>query len=151
MGDSPPIVVDSREKRPWDFPGMRTVEDTLNVGDYTYEGFEDCFAVERKSLNDLATSVGSERDRFEAEIRRAQTLQEFIVLIEAPKSHVYDYAGQSNSPKYYSRIHPNSVIGTLDSWPDKYANLDFEFCGNRIRARDECLAYLDKWYLEYNV
>jgi len=165
-----PIIVDYREKKPYTFPGVENVrEEKLHVGDYTLEGFKDTFAVERKALDDLATSVGSDRLRFENEIRRANgyanrneegnpipgtkpdsSLDEFVVVIEASKGDVYKYSGQDYCPNYYSRIHPNSVIGTLESWPDKYDNLTFTWAGDRKGGRQETLRKLDQWYIKHS-
>jgi ERCC4-type nuclease len=134
------ILVDDREKKPYNFPGVETEEARLETGDYTVKGFEDRFAVERKSLNDLATSVGNNRDRFEAEIRRAQDFDNFTVMIEASRD-------DAQAGAYYSQIHPNAVTGTVDKWPLKYGVLDFEWAGNREQATQETLRLLDRWYL----
>jgi len=157
------IVQDDREKKGYDsFPGEKNVvTKRLNVGDYTIEGFEDTFAVERKSLDDLANSVGTDRLRFENEIRRAhgfadrnedgnpipgtkpdKALKEFKVVIEGSEDEVYAH-------NYWSNIHPNSVIGTVNKWPLKYDNLTFEWCDNWRQAKSETLATLDNWYLSY--
>lgn len=134
------ILRDDREKTPWDLPGVEVEEARLDTGDYTVEGFKDRFAVERKSVNDLATSVGSERNRFEAEVRRAQSMDEFTVIIEGTRAEVDNH-------QYYSQIHPNAVLGTVDKWPQKYDVLDFIWAGGRERAGQECLRLLDRWYL----
>ncbi|MFC7191892.1 ERCC4 domain-containing protein [Halocatena marina] len=136
------VVIDDREKRPWDFPGCNTTQDRLNVGDYTYEGFEEVFAVERKSLNDLATSCGTGRSRFEDEIRRAQDLAHFAVIIEADRA-------EAQAGNYYCNIHPNALIGTIDKWPKKFPTLDFIWAGDRERAAQEAMYYLDRWYLNH--
>lgn len=165
------IVVDHREKKPYDFPSIsdefiETGE--LNVGDYSIKGFEDTYAVERKTLDDLATSLGSDRLRFENEIRRAngfanrndddnpipgtkpdRPLDEFIVVIEGSESDVYPYSDSGHCPNYYSRIVPNAVIGTVEQWPDKYRSLEFRWCGSRQEAMKETLMLLDKWYIKY--
>lgn len=134
------ILVDDREKRPFDFPGVETEEARLETGDYTVKGFEDRFAVERKSLNDLATSVGSERNRFEDEICRAQEFDQFAVVIESTRQ-------EAKAGAYYSQIHPNAVCGTVDKWPLKYGILEFVWAGDRERAAQETLRLLDRWYL----
>lgn len=111
----PTLVIDTREKDPFDFPGIDdTKRATLTVGDYTHEGFEHTYAVERKSLDDLARSVGTDRTRFENEIRRAHGqahrnedgnpipgtkpdhggLSEFAVVVESSRRDVENYAKQ---------------------------------------------------------
>lgn len=166
---TPTILVDDREQLPYDFPGLETEEARLNVGDYTYKGWEDTFAVERKTLDDLATSVGSDRTRFESEVRRANglasvnddgnprpgtkpdtALEEFVVVIEAHPDDVYNYAGTKSCPNYYSQIYPNSVIGTVEGWPDKYDVMDFHWAGDREGGKQETLHFLDKWLLKYS-
>lgn len=145
-----PIVIDNREKKPYNFPTVDSViHKEIETGDYTRQGFEDTFAVERKTLDDLATSLGAERDRFEREIERAQMLDEFVVVVEAEADAVYEFADQSDCPNYYSSIHPNSIIGTVEQWPDKYDTLTFEWCGDRNGAMQETLYYLDKWYMDH--
>jgi len=147
------IVHDQREKKPFDIPGVDQTAVHLETGDYTVEGYEDQFAVERKSINDLATSLGSTRENFEAEIERAQSMNEFTVLIEGSRQDIED-------DRYYSNIHPNSVLGTVEKWPLKYGTLNFIWAGEdqdgrRVRsmseARDhaaqECLRLLDRWVL----
>ena len=135
------ILIDDREKQPFEFPGVETETARLETGDYTVKGFEDSFAVERKSLNDLATSVGSGRERFEAEIQRAQDMNEFTVIIEGTYQEAQNGA-------YYSNIHPNAVTGTTEKWPLKYGILNFEWCGTPNAASQEALRLLDRWYLK---
>lgn len=156
------IVRDDREKNGYEsFPGEEVVVKRLDTGDYTIEGFEDVFAVERKSLNDLATSVGYNRLRFENEIRRAngyaernedgnplpgtkpdKPMQEFAVVIEAHKSEVH-------FQNYYSNIHPNAIKGTVDKWPQKYDVLDMYWAGSWRQGKQKTLQLLDEWYLQY--
>lgn len=144
------VVVDNREKKPWRFPGLdNVVYDTLDVGDYTLEGFEHVFAVERKSLNDLASSLGSERERFEDEVKRAQSMEEFAVVVESPRELVAAYQDSKYCPNYYSKLYPKTIISTEKSWTDRYDVLDWHWCDGREDAKQEALRLLDKWYLMY--
>lgn len=185
----PAIVVDTREKKPYKFPGIDSVvRKPLNVGDYTHEGCEDIYAVERKSLDDLASSVANDdRLRFQNEIRRANGLaernesdnplpgtkpdhgglREFVVVVEADRGKLHEYAqrldrrdlsavdakykaldGNMYVP-YLTGIHPNAVLGTVDSWTDRYDTLDFTWASDRQRGKEETLRLLDKWYLHH--
>lgn len=160
-----PIVIDYREKLPYEFPNRNTIESQLEVGDYSLEGFENVFAVERKTFDDLARSVGSDRLRFENEIRRANgfanrneagnplpgtklqdSLNEFTVVIEADKAELYNYRNQPKCPNYFSKIHPNSIIGTVEKWPNKYPSLEFRWAGNRKQGKEKTEQLLDIWY-----
>lgn len=145
------IVRDDRENKPYEFSSIsesHLVTDRLNVGDYTIEGFEGQFAVERKTLGDLATSCGAERKRFEREVQRAQNLNDFVVVIEAEKSDLYDFKDADNCPAYFSDLHPNALIGTLEKWASrKYNTLEFRFTGSRKGGEAETLHQLDKWFV----
>lgn len=136
------ILIDDREKRPYSFPEFDTEQARLDVGDYAIDGYERHFAIERKSLDDLATSCGAERDRFEREVKRAQSLARFAVIVEAGKA-------DAQGGNYYSNIHPNSVIGTVEKWPTKYDTLHFEWCGSRDRAKERTVELLTEWDRQY--
>jgi hypothetical protein len=47
----PVIVADSREQEPLTFTRLQSVRGTLYSGDYSVQGLESKFAVERKSLS----------------------------------------------------------------------------------------------------
>jgi ERCC4-type nuclease len=139
------ILVDDREKTPFEFPGVPIETARLDVGDYTVKygdlDFRDVFAVERKSLDDLTRSVGVDRKRFEAEIQRARSLSNFSVVIEA-------WEHECEMGRYYSRIHPNAVFGTLDKWSTyKYPYMEYEWAGDPYNAAQRTLYLLDRWFL----
>lgn len=142
------VLRDQREKQPWNL-GDRSVEAThLETGDYTVSGYEDQFAVERKSLEDLANSMGNHRDRFEDECRRARSFDHpLYVLIEDQRWKVAKYMKKGHSPHYYSQLYPATIINTIPSWESKY-NVRFFWSGSRDQAAYECLYYLGLWYLE---
>lgn len=186
----PPLIVDTRERQPYEFPGISNViHEPLDVGDYTHDGYQDVYAVERKELSDLAGSLASERTRFENEIRRANGyanrnddgnaipgtrpdhggLQEFAVVIEADRQSVNEFNrylkrtdqtmkeargkalnGQLNRwlPYLYG-AHPNAILGTLRSWPQKYDTLEFIWATDREGGKQKTLQLLDSWYLRY--
>lgn len=66
----PVLLVDTREKKPLQFSHLPAEPATLYTGDYSVKGLEEYFAVERKSLADLAGSLTRERDRFMREMHR---------------------------------------------------------------------------------
>nr|BDD45107.1 hypothetical protein 39 [bacterium] len=148
------ILIDEREQLPYEFPAMETETAVLNYGDYAVKGlghwdvnpntereeFYPEFTVERKSLDDLARSVGTDRKRFEAEIERAQRADNFAVVIEASEAN-------AQRGDYYSNIHPNAVIGTVNKWPFKFGTLDFHWADDREGGKQETLRLLDRWYI----
>src|SRR4051812_11213780 len=67
----PILLIDSREQTPLAFTRLTSEACGLPTGDYTIKGFENHFAIERKSISDLvACCCGSNRKRFEAELTR---------------------------------------------------------------------------------
>ena len=68
--DVPVLLVDTREQKPLRFSHLPAESATLYTGDYSVRGLEEVFAVERKSLADLAGSLTRERDRFMKEMHR---------------------------------------------------------------------------------
>ena len=136
------VVRDTREQKEYHFEGVETIDRKLDVGDYSVEGYEDQFAVERKSLNDLTQSLGVDRERFEREIKRGQALDELAVVVESNPREVQQW-------DYYSDIHPNSILGTCRKWPSKYETLEFQWAGNRMHGKRHTLEFLTEWTKQY--
>lgn len=80
-----PIVVDSREQRPYLFDQSTTsvCRAALPAGDYSLAGFEDRIAIERKSLDDFVNTVIHGRERFRAELDKLATYDYAAIVIEA--------------------------------------------------------------------
>lgn len=132
------IVRDTREKKPYNFRRTDCTDEALTTGDYTVEGFEDTFAIERKSLPDFLKSITWERDRFKREIKRGDELLAFTVVIEAPLSDITNW-------NYDREVHPNSVLGTVENW-SAYHNVEFHWGGDRQGAKDFTFDTLESWY-----
>ena len=141
------IITDTREKLPYDFTTHRGPVDTeaLETGDYSVEGFEDVFAVERKSLSDLIRTVTWGRKNFEAELDRANSLAEFVVVIEAYPDDLANHIEE-----YGRKVHPNSIFGSLKAW-EKYRGVPFYWCGSRENAEQVTLDLLTDWHDTYGV
>lgn len=77
----PVLVVDSREKTPLEFEHCQSVQGTLQSGDYSIQGLEDSFCVERKTLADLAGSLTRERERFMREMHRLRGFSNAYLLV----------------------------------------------------------------------
>lgn len=111
----PPIVVDTREQRPWDFGSdlicrlmggpLISVRGTLPTGDYSVQGLEGFCAIERKSLPDFVACCTRERDRFKAEMARLKSFSVCAVIVEASAMDVQQAC-------YRSQVRPQSVLAT---------------------------------------
>ena len=58
----PAILVDTREQKPWTFPGWAVRHKALKHGDYSIAGYERQLCIERKSVADLFHSFTVKRD-----------------------------------------------------------------------------------------
>ena len=92
--DCPPVVVDDRERLPYEFPSW--VPGRLQTGDYSLAGFETQVAVERKSKEDAYRSLGTDRGRFYAEFERLSKFRYPALVIE---SSLPDFRSKHISPR----------------------------------------------------
>jgi len=111
----PPLVIDTREQRPLVFPAVVKVRrGTLHTGDYSIEGYEDEFTVERKSLNDLVNTIIHERDRFERELERMRSFRFRRLLVTVP------YCRVATGSYDFSRANPRSVVASVNAFEMRY-------------------------------
>ena len=103
---SPVVIIDTREQAPWSFSNLRTAPGSLATGDYSVVGLTHLIAIERKSLDDLLSCVGRERDRFRRELKRLQAYRFRCLVIET------DYSALERG-EWRSKIQPASVLGSL--------------------------------------
>jgi len=88
------IIQDTREKKPWTFEATGSVQDVkvekLDTGDYSIEGMEDIFFVERKaSVEEVYISLGVQWERFRKEMERAKPYKYKFLVIEATMREIY--------------------------------------------------------------
>jgi ERCC4-type nuclease len=121
------ILVDHREKAPYLFQGLLADANKqdrpliipvkyvhLKTGDYSIEGMEDMVTIERKSLSDLYSTLGSHRERFEREHVRMAAMEFAAVVFES------SWADAVVHPPERSQLHPRTVFRTGMSWAQRY-------------------------------
>ena len=148
------ILVDGQEKAPYHFDGMTTDASMKNrpmsvptswshlkTGDYSIDGWKKHVTVERKSLEDLYSTLGQHRDRFEREhIRMAgMGAGNSCVVIEANWNQIL------NHPPRRSRLVPKTVFRTFLSWSQKYA-VPWYAMESRRMAEVATFRWLECWY-----
>jgi DNA excision repair protein ERCC-4 len=103
---TPVIIVDTREQRLLCFgASVETRRACLPVGDYSCEGHELEWAIERKSLDDYVQSITHQRDRFFRELEK-------LAKYDFARIVVCDSIEAIANHHYTSMAHPNSVLGT---------------------------------------
>lgn len=137
------IVADSREQVPYNFERFTVkIERTgLPAGDYSLSGFQDRAAIERKSLDDLISSLmGQDRERFERELVKLRSYELAAVVIEA---NLQDLA----RGRYQSRMKPQAVLQSISAFHIRY-QVPFLFCGDRSGAEYMTYSLLSKYLYE---
>ena len=90
------IIVDSREKQPWEFlpeekkPGQVQIIGSevsgLNAGDYSVVGMEDIVRIERKAgFRELFVNYSDKemKERFEAEMERLRPIKHKYIIVDS--------------------------------------------------------------------
>lgn len=106
------LICDTREQTPLFMPkppkGLIIVRDTLPYGDYSIKGFENLIAIERKTVQDLWTSLTSDAKRFKAELEELAKYERRYILIEGVESEFLSWQPDR-------KIHPNTIRMALAS------------------------------------
>ena len=135
------IVIDTREKLPLIFDGtIRTVRKFIRTGDYSVEGYEDQFAVERKSIPDLIGTLTAGRSRFERELQRMAGIAFRRVIVEGSLRQVIASAKRVEQDKR-RRVRTSSIIGTIYAFEVRYG-VPFVFAAQGAR---EAAWRVEKW------
>jgi DNA excision repair protein ERCC-4 len=110
----PVIVVDTREQDPLPFRRLAFATGTLTSGDYSFQGAEHAFSVERKNIADLVSCcVGDNRQRFERELHRLRGFQFKRLLVVGCRAEIEQH-------RYRSSIAPKVITSTLAAFEVRY-------------------------------
>lgn len=123
------LVVDTRESLPWWTEDVITKK--LDFGDYSIEGMESEFAVERKSMADLVGTLTGGHERFRRELERAQSARFFAVIVEGTYE---DLIAQKWTGARYTKVKGFWVAGIVDTLRVKYG-VHIYFCKDRRGAK----------------
>lgn len=85
--EKPILVIDTREKQPWDFEGdeafAEVVYEKLDGGDYSIRGMEHLIVIERKAtVDELFNNFTKDKQRIFAEFERLQDHRFKIIVVE---------------------------------------------------------------------
>lgn len=110
------VICDSREQTPWRFSeNVKVVIDTLKTGDYQIMGLDKHLVIERKAESDLLGTITTGRDTFIKELERMTAFRMAILIIESDW-----WTFETGSWRSPSRVHPNSVVGSILAFALKY-------------------------------
>lgn len=112
--DQPPtIIVDNREKLALSFPSFPSKSARLISGDYSIAGSELDFTVERKTLDDLVSSLTQNRERFTREMERLRGYRFKRLLVIGTEEQI----AKGN---YFSKANPKAILGSLRTFEARY-------------------------------
>ena len=150
------IVIDTREKTPFHFVGLRgdarekrrplqvpTVVRGLPSGDYSIEGYETQLAIERKSLADLYGTIAQGRDRFERELGRLNGMEFAAIVIEA------DWQSIINGPPKYTKLPPKIVFRSIIAWMQRFKGVHWCPMNGRRLAEVWTFRHLERFWKDH--
>lgn len=139
------IIVDTREQTPWEFEHYATASQKLDTGDYSIQGLEHLFAIERKkSVSEIANNVTE--PRFKDVLERLQKFQHKFILLEFTLNNVLDYPVGSTVPKRMwntIKISSKYILKYLTEINIKYG-IHTIYCGNRENAEEVALCIMKR-------
>lgn len=149
------LIVDSREKEPWNTMSFEIKKQKLDEGDYTLQEFLDyeektgkkTIRIERKSSpSELASNLGKLYKQFQAEMEHLRDFDEKYLICEFSLDEVARYPEGSNIPdkymyktnKYGKKVKNVKMTGKfmllrLDQLYREY-DLNIIYAGNRGNA-----------------
>ena len=129
------IRVDTREQQPLDFDRCAVVRDTIPTFDYSIEGDQLRFAVERKSLPDLIQSLAIQKNycRELKKIRRARALQKMPRIFYVVEANREDIEHFNYSIFTGGRVGPDFIFHQLSEF-EYFYDVHVVFSGDALGA-----------------
>lgn len=157
MSRSFTVIVDTREKLPWEMNSARVLGreiEKLDTGDYTVKGLEDKLCIDRKaSVSELAQNITTKR--FIRELERIKEFPHAFLILEFSASDIFDFPHSADLPeavKNRIRVNGNFLMRCLSRLQIKY-DFNIIFAGSRSNAEriavnlmEDVLELYDKEY-----
>jgi ERCC4-type nuclease len=144
------IIVDTREQMPWEFGYHVTSKRKLDTGDYTMEGFESIFTIERKmSVSEIATNITE--NRFKDVLERLGKIPHAYMLMEFSIEDIYIFPVGSDIPKKQwdkLRVKGHYIMKALIEAQINH-NIHILFCGDSNNAERTAVSIMKRIYEKY--
>ena len=155
------IVCDCNEQIPYTFQGfisdarhgklpivVNTERRDLETADYTIDGLEDVICVERKSGDDLLSTLLNgksqldrhRRDNFFLELERMQHFDQSLIVVEA------DFIPWLRSIPLKSSANPKSVARTILAIQQDFRTTQWAWCSDRPCAEKYTFDFLNRFW-----
>jgi hypothetical protein len=150
MSDPFTIIIDTREQIPWEFGLHTTSKNKLDAGDYSIEGFEHLFTIERKkSVGEIANNITE--DRFKRSLERISKIKHKFMLMEFDLEDVYNYPVGSEVPKKFwekLKINNKYILKYLSEIQVLY-DIHIVYCGCSENAEKLAVSLMKRIYENY--
>ena len=144
------IILDTREQTPWEFGFHNTAKRKLDTGDYSMEGFESLFTIERKrSVSEIANNLSE--SRFKDVLDRLSKIPHSFMIMEFSVDEVYQFPIGSDVPKKMwdkLRVSGNYIIKCLLEAQLNY-NIHVLFCDDAENAERVAVSLMKRIYEKY--
>jgi ERCC4-type nuclease len=140
---APPFTVikDTREQDGYFFSAFNTcagmIEQKLDTGDYTIQGFEDKICIERKGcVEELAVNLGQKKHAFLNEIERMIVFPHKFLVLEFSLEDLVKFPDETRIPiknKASLKITGKYMLKCLFEF-QLYNDIHILFCGNKYNA-----------------
>jgi ERCC4-type nuclease len=144
------IIVDTREQLPWEFGFHITSKQKLDTGDYSIQGFESLFTIERKrSVSEIANNVTE--SRFKDVLERMGRIPHGFMLMEFDLQDIYSFPVGSDIPKKMwdkLKISGNYIMKYLVEAQLNH-NINILFCGDPENAERTAVSIMKRIYEKY--
>jgi ERCC4-type nuclease len=145
------IIVDTREQQPWEFEYYSKANRKLDTGDYSIEGLENIFTIERKkSVAEIANNISEKR--FNNALSRLKEYKYKFLLLEFSLDNVLDYPVGSTVPKKTwekLKITSKYILKYLTKIAIEH-NIQIFFCGNKDAAEEMAISIMKRVFEKYN-
>jgi len=143
------IIIDTREKKPWEFPLDKKIENIvsskLDTGDYTISGLEHLLCIDRKmSTSEIAKNIIE--DRFVRELERMMDFKYRYLILEFDWDEIARYPYNLKIPQWKKdriKIRGGFIRAKLLSYQIDYG-INIITCKNRQQATNIALEIMKK-------
>ncbi len=148
------IIIDTREQIPYKFESLYanadqenarlivpTIRATLTTGDYSLEGMTDQIALERKTKQDLYSSISQGRENFVNRLEKMKAFAFTAVVIEGSWDSIL------GDPPAHTRFKPKSLARTIQSFMIRYPTTHWLTMPDRSYAEAITYRLLERYFL----
>lgn len=138
----PTLIIDTREKKSWDFDGDEAFEEViyekLDGGDYSIRGMEHIIVIERKAtVDELFNNFSKDKKRIIAEFERLKDHRFKIIVIEEDCDDIMNPNQYYINKKRLNKNNPKMPVAVVTSNLTKLMlehNVHIIFGGMRAQA-----------------